>query len=95
MGKALLLYLCVSALMSLVTAVLIVWDKRQARRNRWRVSERTLHLCEWLGGWPGSWLARRAVRHKTHKRSYRRAYACVVAVHVLLLVVCVWWWFNY
>ncbi len=76
-------YLLWVALACLVSAGLIGWDKRQARRGRWRVPEATLHLWEVLGGWPGSWIARRHFRHKTAKRSYVWTARAAAAVHVV------------
>jgi uncharacterized membrane protein YsdA (DUF1294 family) len=40
-------------------------DKRRARKDRWRVPERTLFLLALLGGSAGAWLGMLAFRHKT------------------------------
>ena len=86
-------YSAVVALMSVIAVVLLYWDKRAARRGDWRVSERTLHTVELLGGWPGSWLIRRKIRHKTYKPSYRLVYAAIVLVHAGLGAAWLVWWF--
>ena len=70
------------ATMSVVTFVVYGWDKRQAKRQGWRVSERTLHTLEFLGGWPGAWAAQRWLRHKSSKRSYRVVFGGIVLLHV-------------
>ncbi len=70
---------------SAIVTVLLAWDKRQARRDRWRIPEARLHLIEALGGWPGSWVARRQLRHKTRKRRYRWKYALIVVFHGILI----------
>ncbi len=85
-GGAVWVYGGVVLVMSLVSAGLLWWDKRAARRDAWRVSERTLHGVELLGGWPGSWVVRRAIRHKTRKRQYRIVFALIVFLHVVLWV---------
>ncbi|MEM7577620.1 MAG: DUF1294 domain-containing protein [Planctomycetota bacterium] len=79
------------AFASLVAAALVAWDKRQARRDRWRVPEATLHLWEILGGWPGSLWARRRLRHKTAKRSYIWKARLMVGLHGLAVLMAVTW----
>ncbi|QNN24677.1 DUF1294 domain-containing protein [Planctomycetales bacterium ZRK34] len=62
--------------------IMIVYDKRQARLDRWRTPEATLHMIELLGGFPGVMLARRLFKHKTRKLSYRIIAALMAIVHV-------------
>jgi uncharacterized membrane protein YsdA (DUF1294 family) len=79
-----LLYVLVAyAVMSPLTFLAFGYDKHQARQDGWRISERTLHGMEMLGGWPGALLGRKAFRHKTRKRSYTRALYGIIAVHAL------------
>ncbi len=73
-------YLLISALTFLVFA----WDKSQARRGGRRVSERTLHFLELIGGWPGALLGQKFLRHKSKKLSYRVELAIIVIVHMVL-----------
>lgn len=40
-------------------------DKRRARRDKWRIPERTLLLCTWLMGGVGAFAAMRVFHHKT------------------------------
>jgi uncharacterized membrane protein YsdA (DUF1294 family) len=56
------------ALASAAAALMYGWDKRQARRGRWRIPESRLLLAEMAGGWPGAMLARHMLRHKTRHR---------------------------
>ena len=79
--------------LSLCSFVAYGYDKRQSRRNRWRVRESTLHKIDWLGGWPGGWLARRYLRHKSIKPTFRRVFFWTVLSHSLLWIgVAVLWW---
>jgi len=91
MRMALGCYASVAVLMSLATLMVYAWDRRRARRNGWRVSERTLHGLELLGGWPGGLLARRWLRHKSAKKSFRRKSAAIVVLHLLGLGVALAW----
>lgn len=86
-----LIYAVTLAAMSVVTWVVFAWDKRRAKKKGWRVSERTLHTLELLGGWPGAWLAMRWLRHKSRKRSYRRVFWAIVALHAAGVALAVWW----
>ena len=70
-------------LMSALAFVMYWLDKRRAARGAWRVSERTLHTIELLGGWPGAWIAQRVFRHKWQKTQYLVVFWMIVAAHVL------------
>lgn len=50
---------------NLLTFALYGVDKRRARRDQWRISERTLLLATWLLGGVGAVLGMRVFRHKT------------------------------
>jgi uncharacterized membrane protein YsdA (DUF1294 family) len=69
-------------IVSTVTFVTYWIDKRAAVQGRRRISERTLHSMELLGGWPGAFLAQRAFRHKTRKISYQMVFWGIVLLHV-------------
>lgn len=56
-------------------------DKSAARANRWRISERTLHLFGLAGGWPGSLVAQQLFRHKSSKASFQLAFWTTVVVN--------------
>ena len=65
---------------SLVTYLSVVRDKRKAERCEWRTPESTLHLLEFLGGWPGSFLAQRHYRHKISKTRYQISFWVIVVI---------------
>lgn len=79
-----LLYL----IMSLLTFLVYTMDKRAAKKDRWRVPEKRLHLLEFCCGWPGALLAQQIVRHKSQKVSFRRIYWLMVFLNVALLGMC-------
>jgi uncharacterized membrane protein YsdA (DUF1294 family) len=68
--------------LSVVSFLAYAVDKRFAREDRRRISERTLHTLDLLGGWPGGWLARRTLHHKTRKTSFVIAFWMTVAMHL-------------
>jgi uncharacterized membrane protein YsdA (DUF1294 family)/cold shock CspA family protein len=69
--------------MSFLTFTLYADDKSRAEQRRWRVSERTLHLCEFMGGWLGAFIAQRRLRHKSSKVSYQVVFWIIVAIHII------------
>ena len=73
----------VYCLMSTVTFVVYVLDKRAARGGRPRTPEATLHALELLGGWPGAFLAQRLSRHKNAKVRYQVVFWAIGALHVV------------
>jgi uncharacterized membrane protein YsdA (DUF1294 family) len=75
--------LAIYGVASVATFVVYALDKRAARRARWRVPERTLHLFELLGGWPGAMVAQKTLRHKTVDASFRLVFWIIVALHVV------------
>ncbi|MDP6822297.1 MAG: DUF1294 domain-containing protein [Dehalococcoidia bacterium] len=70
------------AVVNLWSAVLVWWDKRQARLGRRRIRERTLYLSALFGGFIGGIWAMRGLRHKTVKTSFIWRYAVAVLIHL-------------
>jgi len=70
----------------------VYWaDKRYARKNMRRVSEKTLLRLALFGGSPMAFIAQRKFRHKTNKTSFRRRFFLVIAVQ---LVVCGYFFYQ-
>ncbi|MEH2400781.1 cold shock and DUF1294 domain-containing protein [Nostoc sp.] len=69
--------------MSFLTFALYADDKYRAKQGRWRVPEKTLHLCEFMGGWLGGFIAQRRLRHKSSKVSYQVVFWVIVAIHII------------
>ena len=56
-------------------------DKRRAQDKEWRMSEKSLHFWELIGGWPGAFVAQRRLRHKNSKLSYQFVFWLIVGAH--------------
>lgn len=56
---------------NLIAFVLMGVDKKRAKRNRWRIRERTLFLFPLLGGSLGGLLGMQMFRHKTRHWYFR------------------------
>lgn len=61
-------------------------DKRRARRQQWRIPERTLLLTSACFGALGGWLGMRLFRHKTRHRAFRWGLPAMLAVQTGLLI---------
>jgi len=60
------------------------WDKRRARSDGWRVSERTLLLLGFIGGAIGLLIGMFGFRHKTRKGLFQFLIVLVLIVSLFL-----------
>ncbi len=67
--------------------LLMLWDKRKAKKNLWRIPEKVLLGCALIGGSFGCLLGMRAARHKTKHPAFSIGLPVILAVHVLLLII--------
>ena len=84
MMKLLLLYLLI---INAAGFLLMLVDKFKARRNLWRIPERTLMGVALLGGSVGSLLGMYAVRHKTQHPKFTIGIPVILAVQIVLAVI--------
>lgn len=81
--KYLLVYLII---INALTLLFMLVDKVKAKRNLWRIPERTLlSLCA-LGGSLGGLLGMKLFRHKTLYLRFSIGIPVMLAVHVVILV---------
>ena len=66
--------------------LLAVWDKNQAKRCKWRISENRLMLSAVLGGGVGLMAAFLAVSHKTKKRKFMVGVPVIIVLETAALV---------
>ncbi len=64
--------------------LLMLADKRRARKNLWRIPEATLMGIAALGGSLGSLLGMYTVRHKTRHRKFTVGIPVILALQLLL-----------
>jgi len=76
--------------LSFVSAIMHAVDKRRAIKQRRRISERSLHSMELVGGWPGAVMMTRAIKHKTSKASYMWTLYAIGAFHIIGWVLLLW-----
>ncbi len=76
-------YLCV---LSAVTFVLYLLDKKRAREGRWRIDEKTLLAFSFLGGAVGGYVGMFLARHKVRKAKFHVINLLGIAWQVALLL---------
>ena len=82
MVKLFLLYLL---LINALGLLLMLADKQKAKKNRWRIPERTLMTVAALGGSLGSLVGMYAFRHKTRHRKFVVGVPVLLALQLLVL----------
>lgn len=73
-------------LMSVVTFFFYFADKRKAKKNAWRIRERTLILLSFLGGSVGAMCGMFLLRHKTKHMKFLILVPLSLVLHAALLV---------
>lgn len=71
---------------NVIVFLLMGYDKLQARRGGWRVSESTLLTCAAVFGAAGLWLGMQFFRHKTQHSRFRYGGPTLLVIQVALLV---------
>lgn len=69
-------------------------DKSRARRDAWRVPERTLFLFPVLGGALGGLLGMQVFRHKTRHWYFRVGFSLLFVLHIALILIFYLYWFR-
>ena len=80
MIKILLLYLLI---INAAGFILMLVDKFKAKKNLWRIPEKTLFLVAALGGSIGSLLGMYTFRHKTQHQTFTLGMPLILAVQVV------------
>ena len=57
-------------ILNLFSFLLMGWDKRLARKKRWRIPEARFFALALLGGAPGVWLGMQFFHHKTKHKQF-------------------------
>ncbi|NVK20901.1 MAG: DUF1294 domain-containing protein [Kangiellaceae bacterium] len=68
--------------MSLITFVAYWLDKSAAKKNAWRIPEKTLHILSLACDWPGALFGQQLLRHKTQKQPFRAIFWLTVALNI-------------
>ncbi len=72
-------------IISLLTFIEYVIDKKKAETGKRRIPELSLHLWELFGGWPGAMLAQALIKHKNAKFSYQIVFWLAILINLAVL----------
>lgn len=78
------------AIVNLLGLILMGADKSRAKRNQWRVPEKTFFLLALLGGSVGCWAGMYIFRHKT-----RHWYFVVGMPLILIAQILIFFWLKF
>lgn len=86
-NKAIILVaLAVLVIMNIASFVLMSYDKRCARRGKWRVPERRLFLVTACFGGLGGVLGMKVFHHKTQHWYFKAFFPVLLALQIVVLV---------
>ena len=77
--------LTVYAMVNVIAFTLYGIDKRRAKKNLWRIRERTLLLATGLFGGVGAWLGMKVFRHKTQHMVFKVLVPVMAIAQMLLM----------
>ena len=69
---------------NIITFFIYGYDKRQAIKDQWRISEKTLILLAIIGGSLGAMMGMRTFHHKTLKNKFRIGIPVIVIVQIIV-----------
>lgn len=78
----LMIYLII---MNIVGAAVMAIDKRKAKKQLWRIPEKTLFLVSLLGGSLGTWIGMYRFHHKTKHWYFVLGMPLIFVVHIILI----------
>ena len=80
-----LLYLYL-LLINALAFLLMLADKKKAKKKKWRIKERTLLGVALIGGSLGATLGMSLFRHKTRHLRFSMGLPVMLAVHIILII---------
>lgn len=84
----LLLYLC---FINIIGIIVTLHDKIAAKRNRWRVSEKTLFILSALGSAVSVYITMLIIRHKTKHKRFMIGIPAIIIAEILIVIALFMW----
>ena len=86
MNNLLLYTLCYFVVINLISFVTMFYDKKQAIKNRYRISEKTLFTLAFLLGGVGIYLGMVIFRHKTKHITFKLFIPIIICINFSILI---------
>jgi len=74
-------------IVNIITFPLFYFDKRNAVRGGWRVSEKMLYIFVLIGGTPAVFLGQKILHHKTRKASFKIIFWMIVLLQTIYIII--------
>ncbi len=73
------------AVVSLISVIVCIYDKKAAIRDKRRISEKALFTLSFLGGATAMYITMRAIRHKTLHKRFMIGLPLIIILQIALL----------
>lgn len=73
-------------IINLISFLAFVLDKNRARKNRWRIPEKSLMTLAIIGGSLGSLIGIYSMRHKTQKKLFAVGIPLILVLQILVAI---------
>lgn len=74
-------------LINIIGFALMGIDKRRAKKNLWRIPEKTLFLVAIVGGSIGSLCGMEYFRHKTKHKKFKIGMPFILGIHIVIFTI--------
>ncbi|MBQ0083476.1 MAG: DUF1294 domain-containing protein [Clostridiales bacterium] len=78
-------FLIYFAVISFLSAVVCIADKRRAIKHKSRVSEKTLFILSFLGGAAAMYITMLLIRHKTKHKRFMIGLPLIIILHLAII----------
>lgn len=78
---------CVTHLLAvnLLAVLICLYDKNHARKNKWRIPEKTLFLVSIFGGALFMFITMKLIRHKTRHKRFMIGLPLIIILQIILI----------
>lgn len=77
-------------IINIISVIITVADKSQAKKHKRRISEKSLMILSVLGGGIGMYATMRVIRHKTHHDKFMIGIPLIISIELVLICVLVY-----